>query len=127
MLAIRCLLQVEFDDAMLTTNKRRRMATDAPNAPGRPDVLSGIIGKRVVVPRRSRSAIPASQLHPVAMPQPDAHFAPPLNLQPPEQATSHQPGSRTTSMAAQAGKAPPAPKDEEQFAVMGLLSLCKAN
>lgn len=114
------VVQVEFDDAMLTTNKRRRMTTDAQ---ARPDILSGIIGKRVVVPRRSRSALPASQL-PVAMPPPLPSA--PTQMQAQQPAMRHQPSNRTTDTVAHAGKSP-APKDEEQFAVMGLLSLCKAN
>jgi hypothetical protein len=131
------VLQVEFDD--MHTNKRRRVAAGSPHAPDRPDVLSGIIGKRVVVPRRSRSAMPASQTQQqrtvVCAPPPEQapheqappEQAPPqsdMSLQPPS--SSHQPDICPTHSATQARRSP-APRDEEQFAVMGLLSLCTAS
>lgn len=117
---------MEFDNSLLTSNKRRRATADLPCATARPDVLSGIIGKRVVVPRRSRSAVPTSQPQPPAFAPPDEQFWPQLHPELPP--ANHEPSPHGRLPAGgHAGKSP-APKDEEQqIAVMGLLSLCKAN
>jgi hypothetical protein len=121
-------VQVQFDDVVQPTNKRRRTAPDRSNAPGSEDVLSGIIGKRVVVPRRSRTALPASQMHPHPASNAQLGRQPPAqaHTQPQQPHAGHQPSILTSNPASHAGKSP-APKDEEQFAVMGLLSLCKAS
>lgn len=52
-------MQVAFDDPLQLTKRKREC--NEPRGPQRSDFMSGLLGKRVCVPKRARSAVTASQ------------------------------------------------------------------
>lgn len=111
-------MQVDFDDGT-PSGKRRRTNADGAT---RPDVLSGLIGKRVWVPRRARSAMcaPAAPRSNETQTNGAAHTHPQSVCQPPGDLAA-APAQDDSAVSVEAKDA------QEEFAVMGLLSLCKAS
>jgi hypothetical protein len=113
-------VQVEFEDSM-PPGKRRRGSSESAGGMSRPDVLSGLIGKRVWVPRRARSAMCA--------PAPRAAHTDGATHTDPQSACQRT-GSRGNAPAnahADSAVSAEAKDAQEEFAVMGLLSLCEAS